>query len=110
MFDVEQKLEQGPGGERGVQRNHAVDEARLVENADGLGLDQAGESDDLDARLRAQRFDGGEQRSLAIAEVRAQPDVDTCDVRMRHDASVSLPSGISAPPPAHRARRGALRR
>ena len=64
-----------PGLERRVERGRAVEEARLLADADRLRLAQRRDGDDLDSLLGGEGVDGRAQRALAVAEVGAEPDV-----------------------------------
>ena len=72
---LEQEVEQGRGGKLGLELRDAVEKPRLVDEADRLGLDEAGDGDDLDGVLRAECSQRAAERLLAVAEVRAESDV-----------------------------------
>src|SRR5262245_12345928 len=58
QLDLEQALQQGSRGERGLERDYPVQETRLVEDRpDGIGLVKRGDAHDLDSGARAQRLD-----------------------------------------------------
>jgi hypothetical protein len=70
----EEKLEQSPGGELRPELGGAVQEPRLIEVADRIGLLEGGDCNDLHPGLRVQLGNGGADRGLAVAEVRPQRD------------------------------------
>jgi subtilisin family serine protease len=86
---LEQQVEQLAGREVGLQGRRAVQEPWLVEVADRLGLHQGRDRHHLDARRLPEGVQGGANRALAVAEVRAEGDVGA-----GHPSRVS-PWGIS---------------
>ncbi len=72
-------VEERPRREARVDRDRAVQERRLVDDPDGIRLAQLRDRDDLDAVGRGEEVAGPEERHLARAEIRAEPDV-----RARH--------------------------
>jgi len=74
-FHAEKALEKRARLEIRLERGGAVQEPRLVEIADGLGLAQGRHRDDLDARVLGEELERPPQRGLAIAEVRAESNV-----------------------------------
>ena len=79
-LDLEQELERARGVRARLDRDRAVQEPRLVDDPDRVGLAQLRDGDDLDAVGRPEELDRSPQRRLARAEIRAEPDV-----RARHD-------------------------
>src|SRR4029453_11378695 len=55
----------------------AVEEARLLADAERLRLAQGRHGNDVDSLLGGESVDGRSERALAVAEVRAEPDVGT---------------------------------
>jgi len=89
LLEGEQDVEELSRTEAGLERNRAVQEARLVDVADRGGVDQPRDGDDADARRRGESVDGRAQRALAVTEVGAERDIGR-----NHGARVrsSLPS------------------
>src|SRR4029077_10946871 len=58
LLDGEQPVEELARAERGLERGHAVEEARLLADADRVCLAQRGDGRDLDSFLGAERVDG----------------------------------------------------
>ncbi len=56
-LDREQPVEQVRRGELRVDRNRAVQEARLVDEPDRIGLAKTGDGHDLDLRIRLEQVD-----------------------------------------------------
>ena len=77
LLDPEQKLEQRARRQRRVDPHRAIQEARLVDHPDRIGLAQLRHREHLDVVRFGQKIDGAQQRHLARADVRAEPDV--CD-------------------------------
>src|SRR4029078_5991083 len=73
LLHGEQLIEEICRRERGLDRDGAVEEARLVEVADGIGLPERRDGDHLDTGSLFQQLDGALQRRLAVREIRAQP-------------------------------------
>jgi len=86
-LELEQPLEQLAGRQRRLENGDAVEEPRLRRQADRLGVDEGRDRNDLDGGIGAELVERREQRLLAVAEVRAQPDK-----RALHAASVPLAS------------------
>jgi len=84
-LDGEQPVEQLPPREARLELGGAVQEARLVDVADRVGLAEGGDGDDLDPGLVGERVDGAAQRALAVAEVRAE-----CDEGARYRARLPV--------------------
>ena len=82
-LEREEEVEQLARRKLRLERHDAVEEARLVDIADRSGVAKLRDGDDLDPRSRPERVDRPEKRGLAVAEVRAQRDVD-----IRHSARV----------------------
>ena len=104
LLDGEQPLEELAGVERRLERGRAVEKERLLADSDRLGLAQRRDGDDLDAVLGGEGVDGLAQRALAVAEVRAEPDVGA-----RHGLVTVTPPcrrGPPAGPPAFGRARG----
>jgi len=80
-LDGEQEVEQVSWGELGPKLGGAVEEARLVEIADRLGLLERRDGDHLHPVRAAELGDGRADRGLAVTEVRAQGDE-----RSRHES------------------------
>jgi hypothetical protein len=57
-LDLEKAAEELARSERGLERDDAVEEERLLADADGLRVAQGRDGDDLDAVLGRQRVDG----------------------------------------------------
>jgi Subtilase family len=74
-LDGEQDFEESPGGDLGLERCDSVQEPRLVADADGSRVDERRNRRHLDPRLPSERRHSAPDRLLAIAEVRAQPDI-----------------------------------
>src|SRR5690242_17964090 len=99
-LDGEQALEQRSRAEFRLHLRGAVEEVRLVEVADGLGLAQAGDRHELDALLGRELLEGGLDLPLRLAEVRADADEGRGHDNDSDRASVPCASG--APPRPHR--------
>lgn len=81
QLELEQRHEQSPWRKAGFELDGAVQEAWLVDVAHGVGVAQGGHPDDPRLRESAEAADGGSERPLAVAEVRAQADKDSCHDR-----------------------------
>src|SRR5262249_57823726 len=94
-LDGEERVEQLPRCKRGLDGDRAVEERRLVEVSDRVGLAEARDGDDLDPRHPTEQLDGVGQRRRAIAEVRPETDV-----RASHNGSLirSCRPASGAPP------------
>jgi subtilisin family serine protease len=79
-LDGEQEVEEVPWGELGPELSCPVEEARLVEIPDRLGLLERRDGDHLHPVRAVQLGNGRANRGLAVAEVRAQRDE-----RSRHE-------------------------
>jgi Subtilase family len=73
-LDGQQQAEQLPRGELRPELGGSVQEPRLVEVTDRIGLLERGEGDHVDPGCPAQLGNGGANRGLAVAEVRPQRD------------------------------------
>ena len=80
---AEQRVEQLAGGELGLERGGAVQEARLVDDADRIGLAQRRDGDDP-VPARRERSSAADRR-LAVAEVGAEADVGAASSPRRRD-------------------------
>jgi hypothetical protein len=78
-LDPQQDLQQAAGRQLGLDRDGAVQERRLVDDADGRGLAELRHLEDLDFRLRCEQVDRSQDRDLLRAEVSSE-----ADVRLRH--------------------------
>ena len=63
--------------ELGLDRGGGVQEARLVGDADRLGLVHRRDGDDLDPGLGGELLERGPEHRRSVAEVGAEPDVGT---------------------------------
>jgi hypothetical protein len=89
------EVEQGLGLERGADADGGVEEVRLVEDlTDRLGLVGGGDGLDLDP-LRPQVLDGAANVTLALTDVRAQPQV--ADALLGGRVAQVGPSSSSSP-------------
>src|SRR4029077_16729219 len=75
LLDGEQPVEELARAERGLERGHAVEEARLLADADPACLAQPGGGPALESFLGAERVAGCAECSLAVTDVGAEPDV-----------------------------------
>ena len=73
----EKHLQQLPRRQGRLEGRRAVEEARLVDVADGIGVEEPRDGDDVDPGRGRQSVDRAEERRLAIAEIRAERDVGT---------------------------------
>src|SRR5262249_11918982 len=76
LLDLEQRNQQGSRREAGFELDDPVEEAWLVDVADGVGVPQGRHPHNGRLREAAETADGGSERSLAVAEVRAEADED----------------------------------
>jgi len=76
LLGREEPAEELARAERRLELGGAVEEERLRADADGLGLAQRGDGDDLDPLLLGERRERSANRRLTIAEIRAKADVD----------------------------------
>src|SRR4051794_39469760 len=74
-LDVEQRREKLCRCERRLERHGRVEELRLVEVADRIGLPECRYRDDVDARPRVEQVDRTLERRRTIAEIRSEPYV-----------------------------------
>ena len=81
---LEERSERVAWRELRLDLDGAVEEGRLVEVADGIGLAERGDGDDLDPRLAPEQLDGAGQRRGAVTEVRPE-----ADVRASHNGSLN---------------------
>ena len=70
-------------GKRRLDRDGAVQERRLIDDADRVRLTELGHGDHLDAVSAPEELDGPAQRLLPRSEVRADPDVRERHARVR---------------------------
>jgi Subtilase family len=89
-LDVEQQREEITGRKLGLERGGSVEEARLVDDADGLGVDEPGHGGHADSRLVRQLVERRPDRRLAVAKVRAEADVGA-----RHPQDATLRSLVA---------------
>ena len=75
LLDGEERVEEAARVELRLHRRRRVEEARLVDLADRLRFAKGRNGDDPYAGRRVERRERGPHRRLAIAEVRADPDV-----------------------------------
>jgi subtilase family protein len=80
-LDREEPGEQVGGLERRLEHRDPVQERRLIEIADRLGLAEGGHADDLDPLGRAELVQRRTNRLLPAAEIRAEPDIRPCHAR-----------------------------
>ena len=73
-LQLEQGVEQLARRQLGLERDRAVEKARLLERTDRRGVAKRGDRDDARPRQRPEAADGSPQRPLAVTEVRAEPD------------------------------------
>ena len=85
-LDVEQHDEELFRSERGLDRDRGVEEPRLVEVADGIGLAEQRDGDDVDPLLLAEQLYRARERGAPVAEVRSEPHVGTT-----HNPSLNTP-------------------
>src|SRR4051794_22032966 len=103
LLDLEQCLQELCRREGGAHRGRAVEESRLVEITDRIGLAERRDRHDLDAASLVEELDGALERRSPIAEVRSE-----ADVRTGHAPNVEAnPSGHCET--AYNSRRCALR-
>src|SRR5258706_11754740 len=92
-LDGQEQVEELPRRALRLERGHPVEEARLIQIADRLRIDECGDGYDLNAlrrpELRHRRADG----RLAVAEVRAEPDI-----RAGHGSEPSSPGSTRGSP------------
>ena len=74
-FDLEQEIEELPRRARRVHRDRPVQEGRLVDDADGLGLAKLRDGKHGDAVGLTEELHRSEKRPLALPEIGAEPDV-----------------------------------
>jgi len=74
LLDGEQPIQELARRERRLELGRAVQEARLVQVADGVGLPEGGDGAELDAGLGCEEVERPAERRLPVAEVRAQAD------------------------------------
>src|SRR5437868_1013872 len=104
LLDRKQDVEQVARGELRIDCGHPVEEARLVDDSYGLGVDQPGDCGDGEPGLRLERVERRSDRGLAFAEIRPESDV-----RARHGPERSGTLTERASPPVARPRRGVMR-
>lgn len=76
-LDPKQRVEKLARRQRRLDRGCAVQEARLVEYADGIGLAQLRYGDDFDAIRLGEKLDRAAEGLFARAKVRTQTNVRT---------------------------------
>src|SRR4051794_37844515 len=75
LLDLEQPVEEHDRGELRLDGGDAVQEARLVDDADRLRLAQRGEGGEPHLRRLRDELDGAVDRGLRVADVGAEADV-----------------------------------
>ena len=75
-FDCVEPGEERPRGKGRAKRRRAVQEARLVEVPDRIGLTQGRDGDDVDVAARGEPIERAADRLLAFAQVGSKSDVD----------------------------------
>jgi subtilisin family serine protease len=88
-LDVEQRVEQLARRKIRLELDRTVQEARLVDDADRFGVTEGGNAHNPSVRKTPQAADGRAQRSLPVAEIRAEADEGA-----RHETSVLRPSTL----------------
>lgn len=83
LLDREQHVEELARRQLGLECDHAVQKARLVDVSDRRGIDQPRDGDDVDSLGRCEPVHSSPQRGFSIAEVRAERDIGG-----RHEARV----------------------
>src|SRR5207244_5045280 len=71
-LDLEQGEQECVRRQLGLERGGGVEEARLVEVADRIGLSERGDRGELELAVRPERVEGRAEHRLAVAEVRAE--------------------------------------
>jgi hypothetical protein len=74
-LDAEKDVEELPRRKGRLDGSCPVEEARLVDHPDGIGLAQPRHGDDIGALRRTKKLDRSAERVLARAEIRAEADV-----------------------------------
>ena len=77
------QVEERPRRQRRLDRDGAVQERRLIDDADRVRLAELGDGDHLDAVGAPEQLDRPAQRLLPRSEVRADPDVRERHARVR---------------------------
>src|SRR3954451_6625644 len=95
LLDLEQPAQDGLRGELRVDRRSAVQEARLVLDADRVRPAQRRDGGDTDRGSRPQEVERLADRRLRIAQVRAEPDVGAAHRRRSTVAAVQATGGSS---------------
>src|SRR5205809_482561 len=72
LLDAEQHVEQLAGGERGLDGRRPVQEERLVDEPDRVGLAEGRHGRDLDSRLFREQLDRPAERRLPVSEIRSE--------------------------------------
>ena len=110
-LDREQRVEERARRQVRLQRHRPVQEARLVEIADRVGLAEARDGHDLDPRGRREPVDCRQESGLAVAEVGAEAHVGaghparvTATLRVLKGALVAFLAALVAAPSALAAR------
>src|SRR5579871_982486 len=97
LLGREQPVEELASRERRLELGGAVEEERLRADADRLRLAQRRDGDDFDPVLLGERLERGADRRLAVAEIRAQPDVRPSHGRVTVTPTVpSRPAGSTS--------------
>src|SRR5262245_36348576 len=95
-LDLEEAVEQLPRRQGRLQCDRAVEEQRLLDDADRRRLPELRDGTNLDTLRLGEQVDGAEQRDLARADVRAEPNVRDCHVRMRSTITAAYSTGGSS--------------
>ena len=74
-LDSEERIEELAGGQGRLDRDGSIQEERLIDNADGIGLAQRRNRDHGHALDGCQQPDRLLESPLAIAEIRSEADV-----------------------------------
>jgi hypothetical protein len=91
-LDGEQAVEELTRRERRLELGRAVQEARLVEVVDGIGLAKGRNGAELDAGLGREQVEGSAERRLPVAEVRTQAD-EGARQRLRSTVAAACSTG-----------------
>jgi len=82
-LDPEQQLEKSLRRETRVDRDGAVQERRLIDDADRVRLAELGDADHVDAVRTPEELDGAAEGLFPWSKVRADPDVRERQARVR---------------------------
>src|SRR5262249_52511305 len=94
-LDVEEQVEELSGRERRLQDDRAVQELRLRDRADRLGLAQPRDGENLDPRDMLERAYRFAQRLLTLPEIRSQAHVRPDHTRERSTTRAAYSTGGS---------------